>query len=82
MDKLGELLIALRKKNNLSQKQLADALHVSPSAISKWENNQNHPDLAQVPLIAELLKVSCDELLHPSATLANLEENHFPNHNS
>ena len=34
----GKLLIILRKKNGLSQKELAESLSVSISAVSKWEN--------------------------------------------
>ncbi|GMU15487.1 helix-turn-helix domain-containing protein [Waltera acetigignens] len=34
----GKLLVILRKKNGLSQKELAERLSVSTSAVSKWEN--------------------------------------------
>ena len=77
MNKLGELLVALRKRNGLSQKNMANALQVSVSAISKWENNQNYPDLVLIPQIAELFHVSCDELLHPESTLEKLQTPSF-----
>lgn len=35
----GKLLVILRKKNGLSQKELAERLSVSTSAVSKWEND-------------------------------------------
>lgn len=73
MDKFGELLVALRKRNGLSQRNMAEILQVSVSAISKWENNQNYPDLVMIPQIAELLHISCDELLHPENTLKKLQ---------
>ncbi|MEQ2389240.1 helix-turn-helix transcriptional regulator [Waltera intestinalis] len=38
----GKLLIILRKKNGLSQKELAERLSVSTSAVSKWENGVSH----------------------------------------
>lgn len=72
MKRLGELLIALRKMNGLSQKNMADILGVSVSAISKWENCQNYPDIELIPQIAELFNVSCDELLHPETMLEKL----------
>ena len=36
----GKLLVILRKKNGLSQKELAERLSVSTSAVSKWENGK------------------------------------------
>ena len=41
----GKLLVILRKKNGLSQKELAERLSVSTSAVSKWENGKNLPDM-------------------------------------
>ena len=37
-------LVDLRKKNNLTQKQLADKYNVTYQAVSKWENGKNMPD--------------------------------------
>lgn len=36
---LGETIVTLRKKQNLSQQELADRLHVVRQTISKWEKN-------------------------------------------
>lgn len=69
MDKFGELLVELRQRNGLSQKSFAEALNISTSSISKWEHNQNYPDLSLIPHIAEILNISCDELLRPTETL-------------
>ena len=38
----GKLLVILRKKNGLRQKELAERLSVSTSAVSKWENGVSH----------------------------------------
>ena len=68
----GKLLVILRKKNGLSQKELAERLSVSTSAVSKWENGKNLPDMTMLGSIAETLQVSCDELLNPEKTLERL----------
>ena len=68
----GKLLIILRKKNGLSQKELAERLSISTSAVSKWENGKNLPDMMMLSRIADILQVSCDELHNPEKTLERL----------
>ena len=68
----GKLLIILRKKNGLSQKELAERLSISTSAVSKWENGKNLPDMMILSSIADILQVSCDELHNPEKTLERL----------
>ena len=68
----GKLLVILRKKNGLSQKELAERLSVSTSAVSKWENGKNLPDMMMLSSIADILQVSCDELHNPEKTLERL----------
>ena len=60
---LGKRIAALRKEKELKQDMLAEALGVSPQAVSKWENDQTCPDISSLPKLAELLGVSVDELL-------------------
>lgn len=43
--KIGKLLLTLRKEKQLTQKQLADTLHVSDKAVSKWERGLGCPDI-------------------------------------
>ena len=56
----GEKLKIFRQTMGITQESLASELHVSAQAVSKWERQENLPDLVLVPRIAELLGVSCD----------------------
>ncbi len=53
----------LRKRDGLTQQQLADALCVSFQTISKWETGISLPDIAMLPSIANQFQVSVDEIL-------------------
>ena len=59
----GEKLQALRKKQGLSQEQLAEALGVSRQAISKWELNAAVPDVENIVKLSALLHVTTDYLM-------------------
>lgn len=58
-----EKLQQLRKRNNLTQEQLAERLFVSRTAISKWESGRGYPNLESLKCISKLFSVSIDELL-------------------
>ena len=60
---LGERLRALRKRNDLTQEQLAERLGVSFQTISKWENGASAPDITMLPALAHFFGVTTDELL-------------------
>ena len=60
---LGNRIRELRKKNNVTQEQLASALNLSPQAVSKWEMNVGYPDISLLPAIAAYFRVSLDELV-------------------
>ena len=55
---LGSFLAEKRKDKNLTQKQLAEKLFVSESAISKWEKDVAHPDITVLPKLSEILGVT------------------------
>ena len=59
----GEKLQALRKKQGLSQEQLAEMLEVSRQAVSKWELNASMPDVDKIVAISRCFSVSTDYLL-------------------
>lgn len=60
---IGEKLLQLRKKSQLSQEEVAEKLHVSRQTISKWETDQSTPDFDKIIPLCELYKISADELL-------------------
>lgn len=59
---MGEKIRQLRKKKGISQEVLAQILGVSFQAVSKWETAVTMPDVAMIPVIANLFEVSTDEL--------------------
>lgn len=60
-NKTGQLIEKYRKEKNLTQVELADKLGVSKSAISKWENGNNLPDITLLEPLSEILGI--DKLL-------------------
>ena len=60
---IGTLLSILRKERNMTQREVAKQLSVSPQAVSKWERGNGCPDTGLLPGIAELFGVSVERLL-------------------
>ncbi len=61
--KIGSFIQKNRKKKGMTQQQLADVLHVSNKAVSKWETGVNIPDTAMLVPLSEALDVSVLDLL-------------------
>ena len=59
----NEKLQALRKQKGLTQEELAEALFVSRTAVSKWESGRGFPNIESLKAISNLFSVSIDELL-------------------
>ncbi len=59
---LGNKIVNLRKKNNLSQEELAEKVGVTRQTISKWELEETTPDIKQAKTLSKIFKVSLDEL--------------------
>lgn len=59
----GEKLQQLRKSRGLTQEELASALFVSRTAVSKWESGKGYPGIDSLKEIATFFSVSIDELL-------------------
>ena len=58
--KFGEKLIRLRRKNGMSQEQLAAKIGITRQSVSKWESGSTLPELAKLIAISELFDVSVD----------------------
>lgn len=61
--KIGKFIAESRKKNNLTQMQLAEKLNITDRAISKWENGKAMPDSSIMLDLCKELKISVNELL-------------------
>jgi DNA-binding XRE family transcriptional regulator len=59
---MGETIFRLRKEKGLSQGELGKLIGVSNKAVSKWETYEANPDVTLLPLLAQSLGVSIDEL--------------------
>ena len=60
---LGDQIHELRKKQGLSQEQLAEKIGVARQTISKWELGETAPDIKQAQMLSQIFNVSLDELL-------------------
>lgn len=77
VNEIGQIIAARRRELGMTQEQLATLLHITPQAVSKWENGSGLPDLAMLPQIAEALAVSPNVLLgekpeEPAATKSDV----------
>lgn len=72
----NEKLQELRKRRGLTQEELAEALYVSRTAISKWESGRGYPSIDSLKAIAGYFSVTIDELLSGDEVLAIAEEDH------
>ena len=64
---MGEMISTLRKEKGMTQKELADQLHITDKAVSKWEREVACPDTQTIPKLAEILGVSVEELMQGRA---------------
>lgn len=63
LEELARKIRAQREKRGLKQQDVANALRLSPQAVSKWERGENAPDIAVLAPLASLLGVTTDWLL-------------------
>ena len=71
---MGGVIRRLRTDRGWTQEALAEKLHLSPQAVSRWETGQSLPDVSQVPQLARLFGVSTDTLYGLDAGQENEEE--------
>lgn len=70
----NEKLQELRKREGMTQEELAGRLYVSRTAISKWESGRGYPNIESLKAIAKLFSVTVDELLSSDEILTVAEE--------
>ncbi len=76
-EKFGAFFKQKRLEKNLTQKELANMLYVSESAVSKWEKGVAHPDITLLPKLAEILGVTEHELITSSVDNNLRQKNKF-----
>ena len=69
-----EKLQEFRKNRGLTQEELAEALYVSRTAVSKWESGRGYPSIDSLKAIAKYFSVTIDELLSSDEILNIAEE--------
>lgn len=70
----GENLQFYRRKNNITQEQLAERLDVSRQSISKWESNTTYPEMDKLLQLCGMFSCSLDTLLRGDAENACVED--------
>lgn len=61
---IGMNIACLRRRNNLTQEQLAEKLHVSRQTLAKWERGESEPDIRSLCTLSNLFQVSLDNLVN------------------
>ena len=75
----GEKLQELRKNKDMTQEELAEALYVSRTAISKWESGRGYPSIDSLKEISRFFSVSIDELLSAEKMVSIAEKENRDN---
>ena len=75
----NEKLQELRKSRGLTQEELAEALFVSRTAISKWESGRGYPNLDSLKEISKYFSITIDELLSGDKLISIAEKENQSN---
>ncbi|MBP5607151.1 MAG: helix-turn-helix transcriptional regulator [Lachnospiraceae bacterium] len=70
----NEKLLELRKARSLTQEELAEALFVSRTAVSKWESGRGYPNLDSLKEISRFFSVSIDDLICSEEIISAAED--------
>ena len=63
-EKLGQLILQLRKEKGLTQQEIAAQLNISNKTVSKWETGKCMPDYSIIELLCKELKTTLAELMN------------------
>lgn len=75
--RISEVIRNHRKKENLTQEQVANYLNISAPAVNKWENGISYPDITLLSPLARILKIDVNTLLAFNEELTETEVNKF-----
>lgn len=78
--KLGEKIRYYRKRQGLTQEQVAERLGVSTPAVNKWENDNSYPDITLLSPLARLLSTDLNTLLSFRENLTTQEIRDITDH--
>ena len=70
---LGENLQFLRKRDNITQEQLAEALEVSRQSVSKWESDTSYPEMDKLLQLADFFHCSLDDMVKQDVSSKHIE---------
>ena len=70
-NKVGLLILELRKEKHMTQKEIADAMNISDKTISKWERGLGCPDVSLLSELSHILGVNIEKILQ-----GDLDPNH------
>ena len=59
----ADVIAQLRKEKGMTQQELADKLHITDKAVSKWERNLSYPDITSISKLADILGVETSYLI-------------------
>ena len=76
---LSEKLQELRKGRGLTQEELAEALYVSRTAVSKWESGRGYPSIDSLKELSKFFSVTIDDLLSGEKLLSLAEQENQSN---
>lgn len=62
-NKVGRLLLNLRKERGMTQKQIADMMNISDKTISKWERGLGCPDVSLLGELSKIFEVNIEKIL-------------------
>ncbi|MCM1173478.1 MAG: helix-turn-helix domain-containing protein [Blautia sp.] len=78
---LGENLQFLRKKNDITQEQLAEKLEVSRQSVSKWESDTTYPEMEKLIQLCQMFHLSMDDLIQKDVSSLYVEDkSHYDQH--
>ncbi len=72
--KTGNLIKEIRKEKGLTQKQLADILHITDRAVSKWERGLSAPDISLLEPLAQVLDITVMEIISGEKQSEKIED--------